>query len=341
MATTMTDLSSRSAAASLQERVLLVAPTLGWWKGQYKLPDAEIHLGEHVVNRKQATTPQIKLLEASGYTQAWKKKFNDLDNERNTIVAMFSRTFPIRGVRIIPRTAAEEFFDALIGPTDERGRPAYSAARSVQSLAFRLQETTQEFIRNFDRVLQEIKFNTQADVWRYVYPRIPTAAELPEKFYVDVLPIELHGSAGADGVTRADLQRYDRQIQASTMRMVEAAIEEMVCGPRDELAKAITELHNLIGRDGHVTDRSFNGVRAAIAQLRMFSFVADDDTLRTINELASRIEDVDPAALTSDTAAGENGLLTALNHVRQELADEQTRSADIERFGRQLRGFDV
>lgn len=329
-----------SAAAGLQERVLLVAPTMGWWRGQYQMPDAVVHLKDIVIDKKRTTKPQIKLFTASEYTLEWEKRFNDLDNERKALVKTFSRTFPIHGVRLIARTAAEEFFNALIGPVDETGDPIRDPGRETQSIAFRLQELAADFIENYDYILQNMSENTQHDVWDYVRPRIPTPRQMRKKFYVDVQPIELYGS-GARHVTRGDLQQYNTLIQASTMRLVEAAIEEMVVGPREELAKALADLHDLINRNGRVTESSFNAARAAMNQLRMFSFVADDTMLQRINALSSRLDNTDPSALNSETAAGPNGLLTALAQTRAEIADEQRRNNDIAQFGRELRGLNI
>lgn len=328
----------RSPAASLQERVLLVAPTMGYWKGHYKLRGAKITIGGEEIDKKKTTTPQTKLMESSEYTKAWEKKFLELDNERNTIVGSFSRTFPITGVRIIPRTAAAAFFDALIGKTDDEGRPVYDSTKSgKQSLAFRLQEEANSFVENYDRVITEIRRNQPAEIWNYVNKHIPPKGEMRDKFYLDVMPIELQGS-GAEQVTRGDLEQYDHLVRQSTMRMVDDAVAEMIAGPRNELAKALEDLHDLISRDGRVRDSSFNGVRNAISQIRLFSFVANDELLAKIRELDQRIGNIDATAIDSVTAAN-NGLLTALTAMKQEVTDEVKRAEDVEKFGKELRGF--
>lgn len=327
----------RTPAASLQERILLVAPTMGYWRGHYKLRNAKVTIGEQEIDKKKTTTPQTKLMQSSEYTKAWEKKFADLDNERHTIVDSFSRTFPITGVRIIPRTAASAFFDALIGKCDDAGRPLYDSAKTKQSLAFRLQEEANDFVNSYDRVLAEIRRNQPAEIWNFVHKLIPTKAEMRDKFYLDILPIELQG-AGAEQVTRGDLEQYDHLVRQSTLRMVDEAVNEMIAGPRNELAKAIEDLHDLISRDGRVRDSSFNGVRNAISQIRLFSFVANDDLLAKIRELEQRIGTTVAADLDSVTATN-NGLLTALTAMKQEVTDEIKRSEDVERFGKELRGF--
>jgi hypothetical protein len=337
--TTMTDTlpTGISAAQALQSHVLLLAPTMGYWKGQYQIRDADVMVGTEKVERTKATRPQTKLLESSPWTKSWQKQFMDLDNERHTIVHAMSSSFPLRGVRQIPRAVAGKVFNQLIGHTDDKGNPVYDSSQEIQSLAYRLHTAADDFVDQYDRLLQEIKDNQPESIWRHAQHQIPKRSEMRSKFYLDVLPVELAGSSGGS-ITRGDLERYSNQIQQSTMRMVNEAVEEMIAGPRDELAKAIESLHGLISRDGHVSDRSFNGVRAAISKIQLFSFVATDDLLGKIHELEVRVGNTDAASLNHATATN-NGLLTALAAVQEEVTSELHRAADVRRFGQNLRGF--
>lgn len=329
-------------AASLLSRVILVAPSLRRWQGQYRLRNAEIRLNGEKLDTKKTTGTRTKLLETSGdRVKAWKERFVAFESDRKTIVEKYSTTFPINGVRIVPRDKAEEFFDAMVGPVDRQGQPVFQVGRDVQSLAYRVAQTADRFVEDYDNVIDDIRAHQDPAVWSYISKIIPEKHRMRERFGLDIAPVELQGSGGTSTVrtTREDLQRYDQLVQASTLRLVDQAVEEMIAGPRDQLAKELGDLHELISRDGRITDRSFNGVREAIAKIRSFSFVATDDLLRQIEDISTRIGAVQvPANLDSATATS-NGLLTALDTLRDDVEDEVRRAEDVERFGRSLRGF--
>jgi hypothetical protein len=264
--------------------------------------------------------------------KAWKERFVAFESDRKTIVERYSATFPINGVRIVPRSKAPEFFQAMIGRTDHQGRPLYDTTQA---------EAADAFVADYDNVMHDIRIHQDPAVWAYISKVVPNKQEMRDRFGLDIAPVELQGSGAAHKVqtTQEDLEEYAQLIQASTMRLVDQAVEEMIAGPRDQLAKELNDLHELISRDGRITDRSFNGVREAIAKIRSFSFVANDELLAKINDISGRIGAIEvPANLDSATATS-NGLLTALDTLRNDVEDEVQRAGDIERFGRQLRGF--
>lgn len=338
--------------SALERRVLLLSPTMGWWRGQYQLKAAKnaveqatgkgytITIGDKDVDTAKITKPQVKLLEAGSRAKNWLKRFQTLDSERNALIERYSVPFPgIRGVRIVPRDAAASFFGDLIGLVDAVGRPLYESGRSVQSIGYRLAQLADQFVSGFHELTADMQQNIDAELWDQVAHKIPTRERIREKFYMDVSAIELSGSSPSQ-VRREDIDQYENLIRESTLRKADEAIEEMISGPREELAKALTELEALIQRNGKVTERSFNGVRQAIEKIRLFDFVANESLLQQITEIENRLEIAVPKALDSTTATS-NGLFAAINNVRDEVNDEVKRCDDYAKFGRHLRGFDL
>ncbi len=340
--TTMTSpLVTPSPAASLLQRVLLLAPSLRYWRGQYRIRDAEVSVHGTKIDKKKTTQPRTKLLESSGdYVLSWYNRFREFENAKGKLVERFSQAFPINGVRIIPRDQAEPFFDAMVGPTDRGGRPVFAPGRECQSLAYRISVAADDFVEDYPNVMRHIREALEPSVWAYISKVIPAREKMRDKFGLDIAPVELAGGGSVEKTTREDLMRYDELIRASTLRLVDEAVSDMIAVPRQALGKALGELHELISRDGRVTTASFNGVREAINKIKMFSFVATDDLLHQINGLETRINGIEIPANLDSTTATSNGLLTALDSVRAEVEDEIKQADDVDRFGRTLRGFD-
>ena len=118
----------------LESRVLLLCPTVGWWRGQYQLPGRStetVSAGE-TVDREDVTTPRAKLMtHAYPLDQAgvpWKKRFQKIESRLKALKDMYSVAFPIPGVRVVPKTKGPEFMDTMYGLTIGRLRKQYQRA---------------------------------------------------------------------------------------------------------------------------------------------------------------------------------------------------------------------
>lgn len=310
----------------LEEKVLLLAPSFGWWRGHYQLPQNKITVelsGEEVAN-DDITTPRAKLMtdkapkDSAG--KPWKKRFQELNSRQAAVVDSYSVPFPIRGVRIVPKASGEEFL------------------KKLEDVRRDLDTAVGEFVDDLEGVLQQIKDNADASVWEAVEAKIPRRRDqMRAKFYVDVCPIELAGGNPA-AVDRNALAAHNDIVREATRRKVDEAVEAIIAAPRIELAKAIAGLKDVIGRNGKVTAKSFRPVTEAMQKLRAFTFVADDQILRTIKELEDRMRITTPTSLDSTTAV-TSGFAAALDAVVAEVTDAANQAAVIEDFGRELRGI--
>lgn len=329
----------------LVERVVLVSPTMGWWKGQYQIATSKNELKVSVdgrdIDRTHLTTPQTKLLECCDELKEWRKLFQKIDSSRAALVERYSVPFPIHGVRVIPRSALREFMDKLLGPSDEGNNPlphldehGVPKDDKDQSIAYRLKRHADRFAENFDHVKSLMREHTDRLVWNRVATRIPTKQSIRSKFYIDVTPVYLHGNELETGVE--EIQEYSDRIYASVERQVESAIESMVAEPRKKLAESLQNFHELVSRSGKVTQKSFKPIRAAFDKLQLFNFMADSDLMQNIQHFMGRLDNLDPKDINETTAAN-NGLLDAIEVLEQEVLDAEARSKDIQTFGRGVR----
>ena len=312
--------------------------------------------------------------------KSWKKRFNRIDSRLEALKHEFSVKFPITGVRIIPKSRGREFMSRMYGLTLRKLKQQLANAEEAQrteeaetlrnqiatvlnehqgedtpdntpvwdpdkgskitdqSIAYQLHVAAKEFCDDWPRIREEL--SQKNSVFAEVAHKVPAAtADIRHRFYLDVVPVELASNA-ANELTQDDLVEHSQIVQDACRRRVDEAIDEMISGPRQQLAEALASLHELIQRDGRVTQKSFGPVRAAIAKIRMFDFVANDTMLESIKQLENRLNITQPTSLDSVTAAN-NGFSDAIETFMNEVQDEDRAAEDSRRFGREFRAIDL
>ena len=378
------ELNARQEA--LEERVLLLCPTMGWWKGMYQLPKAgtEVTLADgEAVDKDDITTPRAKLMTDTypldRLGNPWKKRFQKLESRMTALKEKYSVPFPIQGVRIVPKTRGQTLMNEMYGLTlgrlrqrerryTEEGRsiaaancrdqieealriegadaspntPVYDQEKSAdeQSIAYELHVAAKEFCANWDDIREQIR--RKNNVFSQVEAKVPTNGNVMlGRFHIDVVPVELAGGlTNTHRVTDADLEEHNEVVREACRRRVEEAIETMIEGPRQQLAKALASLNELIAHDRKVTAKSFKPVHEAIAKIRAFDFVANRQLLEQMNELESRLNCTVPVSLDSVTAAN-NGFTAAINSFMTGVQDAQVQANDLVEFGREARAIDI
>lgn len=330
-----------SRISELTKHVVFVSPSMGWWKGHYKVAESSeirVELAGTELDNAHITTPQTKLLECCDVLKDWKKRFQKIDSKRSALVELHSVPFPIKGVRTVPRSVFVQFMDQLVGPTEDgRFMPKMSTAgRELdlleQSVAYQLQVAADEFYTQYDEVVTHIRQNVEPIIWERVSSRIPQRTVIRQKFYIDIVPVYLQ--AGDDQIVGHDeIKQYETHIRSSIHRYIEDAIETVVAEPRKRLAESLQGLHDVISRDGRVTQKSFKPVRDAIRKVRMFEFISSKELLQNIKNIEDRLNLTDPGTLNSVTATS-NGLLTAIETLEQEVTSADKQAADFAAFGR-------
>lgn len=369
---------------ALEARVFLLAPSFSFWRGYYQLPSDKvtIDLNEKHIDTDSVTTPRAILLSDKypcdrGGTP-WKKRFQKIESRQKGLIERYSVPFPIRGVRIVPKSRGADFFRDMFGYTvDSLRRRAARASdhgdvdtRDIslqilneflaahpqatpdtpvadpeltgdeQSVAFQLSRAADEFCHDLPGVYRQIQDRLDATVWGSIEDKLPrNSIAMRAKFGLDVTPVELAGGS-TNAVTAEDLSEHAQLVREACRRKVDAAVEEIVQGPRQELAAAVANLQKLIADDGRVTARSFSPVRAAIEKIRMFDFVADASLLTQITAIETRLDRTAPTSLTS-VAAASNGFSAALSTLMDEVTSAEAAETASREFGESVRSLQL
>lgn len=321
---------STARRRALEDRVVLLAPSFGWFRGQYQLPIAKttIEVDGKAVENGSVTTPRSKLMTdkfpVDSEGMAWKKRLQKIESRQRALIEKHSVPFPIRGVRIIPKAIAADFF------------------RELDDIKRDLQDAADAFVADLSSIIDQIRDNTNEDVWRAIEHKIPKQRHVMRaKFYIDVVPVEIAGRAGENNVlTQGDLERHSNMINEACRRKVDEAIETMIEQPRAQLGEALASLRDLINRNGRVSEKSFKPVYEAMKKLRAFSFVANDELLDEINNLERRMQGTTANTLDQVTAAS-NGFAAALDSLMEEVEDAERQAQDMNTFGREYRGIQL
>lgn len=310
---------------------------------------------------------------------AWKKRFQKIESRLTALKEQFSLPFPIQGVRIVPKARGQELMNELYGLTigglrkriqkaDRNGyyrvvddlqsqlavalrkegenapanTPIFDNSRPTesQSIAYVLHQSALEFCNNWDDIRRQIA--DKNEVFQLVQSKVPTSSGMMRtKFFLDVVPVELASDIGnAHRIGEDELAEHNDIVREACRRRVDEAIETMIEGPRQQLADALSNLQELINRDGRVTPKSFKPVKDAIAKIRMFDFVANEKLLQQMQLLETKLDITQPNSLDSVTAAS-GGFNAALAGFMAEVQDAQANSKDLEEFGRDLRSLDL
>jgi hypothetical protein len=378
-----------TVTASLQKHTILLATSMGWWRGQCDIPGDLVQVvskkGETVIEDGKTTKPRLVMMHDKypirrSTGEPWKKLFQDIDSERNAILHGLSVSFPIRGVRVIPLQHAALVYGRLHGLTiaqidrlhadpdttperrehlaemfaDDNNRnqpttaPAYDPRERHQSLAYRLDRLAVEFVKDYTDIVAQIGNQIgDASLRKFAVSKIPPAEQLRAKFYITSAQVRMtSGEVEVNNqLTPDDVRLLHTHIRETGARLADEALQTLLEQPRQELAQALTELENLVGRNGRVTVRSFAPVQAAIAKLRAFEFVASGELLSRLKDLEQCIGATDGEEGVRETARGIRedpstavAFRNQLNDIVTEVASASRTDEIIARFGR-ARGF--
>jgi len=313
---------------AMEERVILLAPSFGWYRGQYQLPKSKttVEIDGKEVEAGSVTTPCSKLMTdkypVDREGMSWKKRLQKIESRQKGLIEKYSVPFPIRGVRIVPKASARDFF------------------RDLDDVKRDLQEAADEFVADFTDIVRQMKNNVDSDVFEAIEHKIPKSRDVMRaKFYIDVVPVEIAGGQNSV-LTASDLQQHHDLVREACQRKVEEAVEAMIELPRQQLADAIAGLKDVINRSGRVSTKSFRPVYDAMSKLRSFGFVANEALLAEIDSLERRMRGTVPTTLDQVTAAN-SGFTAALDALIEEVEDAERQATDLEEFGREYRGIQL
>lgn len=348
----------------LTDNVVLLAPTLSLWQGQYQLPTSKTKttVDDVVVEEGDVTTPRAKLFSKKypldQHGVPWQKRFQEINSSLTKLKNSMSVAFPINGVRILPKASVAGFLERVYGDTvgrikqrlengfytDARERdakamayeqqysqlpddtPIFNPLIEEQSLAYTLRAAAIEFCEDLDAIYVQM---SQSTVWEQVKHKVPKkASDMLSRFQIDVLPIEV--AAAPTTSTIGEFRNHMDVVREACRRRAEEAIDAMISEPREQLDKALAELQELIARQGQVSERSFDATRRAMEKIRLFECVADSTMLSKMAELDKALKT--PPRQIRDNQAIASNFSAAIASVQAEVVSETARATAMDKF---------
>lgn len=135
------ELGSDVRRRTIEDKVLLLSPTVGRWDGSLKIPAALVDMkidGKQVVQgQKGITTPRTVMMNdewpVAPDGEPWKKKFAKISKIKDHILQKYSVPFEMAGARIVPKHKGVDFFAAMIGLTLGKLRIDLKRAREAEA----------------------------------------------------------------------------------------------------------------------------------------------------------------------------------------------------------------
>jgi len=338
---------------------------------------AEVNVGGRIVTEAVTTPRVKLMTDkfpVDADNKPWKARFDTITARISALKNRFSVGFAVNGVRIIPKSAVSSFMGQLFGQTIgslkyqlargedglmssyELGRlrerlgaatpierlgdatPVYDPLKTEQSVAYCFWEAVNAFTADYASIMQQLE--AKCPCWDAIRARIPqTTAAMRGKFNLSVTPMELAtDTAGQPTVlSLGDLNEHADVIRQACTEQVELAIASMIREPREELARTLENVENLISRNGRVTARTFETVRRALEKLEDFKFVATDRLLQQMAEVKTLLNNVAPADLRAVDGTIPRIAETFRSQIGQ-IRAEVSSAEEMERTMQQLNG---
>lgn len=272
----------------------------------FKIKNAKVTTanGEELDNQK-ATSPAWKLMPAE-----MSRELDQLEGQVSRFLDQYAERFRagaraddsdephgavIKGLHLVPQAHVETLLGHLHRIDEE-----------MRAVVTHWTQDSERF-----RAAVRSRLNSDA-LWEQAKALIPSLGSLLGSTRVDIVSIPFGLAMGQ--LRRAGERSFLQQARARTGEMVEQVMHQVIAGPRQELADAVTNMAELIARDGNVSVRTVAPIRRAIEKLQVFDFVADDVLRARLADLSNMLDGVVPAEQNSVSAAA-NGLSNLLANV--------------------------
>ena len=296
-----------SVAESLQSLCEIIHVAIHRPRMTFRIKAADVRVGDTQLSGRQTTMPSWKLMPA------------ELESELDGIENDVHKQLELYGVRFRSRPASGDSAAAAEDRYQIRGVfliPATAVEALLESLAnldIRLKLAVGAWAGDPERLNRAIATKLGPEAYALVQDKIPSGDDLIAATGLEVVALPM--SSDIERVRSANSNSLLSVARARTTEMLTQVAESVAAQPRQELAEALAQLHELISRDGRVTSKSFAPIRRAIQKLHTFQFVMDAGLKSQLDELSARLDAIVPGEQNSRTAAG-NGLLDVLQQIR-------------------------
>lgn len=304
----------------IMSRCLLVSMTFSRWRGAYQIEKAEVTTEGKTVPQEISTPGRWKLV-----PESFNKKLQALESEARALLSKYSVPFSMPGVYIIPLDSADALFQRL------------------QVVRTKLEEEADNLCspENYALLLSQLHsaVNGDEELYQVACKFVPSREDMRKKFGMcwPIVPIGAPNEEFADSPSE-----FIKEARAETAKMVKDAIDTLLNEPRKEFADALDNLNNILlknlgneAKNGGVRQASIDSVRNALAKLRSFEFVADNELLKQMSSLDDVLKDTTPKKLNSSMVTAK-ALSVTLNTIANKARDDDASVQKFDRFSRSL-----
>lgn len=270
------------------------------WRGQYKARSAQVTVADTDV-QKLVTKPRWDLM-----PETWHKRFTiiegkirsavnqaavlnpaDADEDNEELRELFK--FPVRGVRIIPRSNRNKLFDEIDTVENEEFKPAVD-----------------EFVAAWSAIREQIRVSVASyppEIWNAISALLPaTADKLRRYFWVDKLlvPIKMADDTELELLTGEKLEQHMDRARVYGANFTQRVTQMIIEGLESELKSAVDNLTNRIKEGGVIKEGTLNPVRNAFQKFKSFDFLMTDDLQTRMAIMAVTLGEYDCTDLNKD-----------------------------------------
>lgn len=252
------------------------------WQGHRQLPD---HLTKTEIRGTEGVAGRITATRSVLMPPQWQSQFNKVYSAASRVIERYTQPFLSGISRVLPlkeiqtggdsMSVAELFFGGINGVKAE-----------LHNVVSDFQDHYDEDVIEWNRAYWEPLL--QADYKQEIYDRLPTKAELPNRFKISVSAWEMQ-AADFKHVPRGDIKSMLNECRKNAMADIQTGLADLIAGPREQLVVALQSLDKQLTKGQRLTPASFNEVRSAINMMRAFGEMADDDLLAQIDKLDDQV----------------------------------------------------
>jgi hypothetical protein len=291
-------------AEVLENSVAVVMLRMEGLPGNRKVPDAEVTVEGRSIETKLFSAPTLRLIPSK-----WSTRFSQLHTKAAKLIDQAS-----------PPTSETHELPLPNGCHLIAGKRRGPIAMAVNQIATEeLVPLKNEFVDAFPDIIAERKQSLGSDaVWTKMVGRIPSQEQLRAaiKLRFIVLPFTFLNEAG-----RA---------------IAEDVAQSIIAGVAETLEEEAGKLKEKIDKGQVLREGSFTALKQQFQMLRDFSFLADSDTLASLDQVEDLMNDRDVVGkLNFDVRQGGVGIAEQISGVIAKLTGEAKKDS-LGRFRRRI-----
>lgn len=304
----VTEEATKKALDIIQEQCVLFIVSSHGWTGQYTAEDAETLVGGDRVAQELLTEPRWNLIPAK-----WRTRLSSFGRTAQRIVRSYAIPFIVKGQYFVALSQSDQCLD------------------EVQVVKDRQATAVAEFIEQYPDMVDNLRTKL-GDKFGLVAKHLPDAGRLGSRFSLDVVPLKVSLVEFLDARSGAGvLKEAKKAAYAKVMEVVNNMIE----GPRQQLAAAVTNLRDLVVAERRYDERSLDAVRKQLERLKGFAFVADSSILEAMRGLDSQLQTISAQQVKQGGQVAKD-LVEALGAVETAAATDALEGRAIKKFRRQI-----